>query len=256
MKKLLKQKNLCNFKLNNKYIRNYLKIVSENLSFKGWKSQVKTNLIQELRSLLKETLRDYLQNISNFQSLDSLLKDYKATGNLQTNAYIVQEKKGKERVSKRWVHYSKTGEILEESPLPLLNTVDGFKLTKGPSDPLLDEYGIDVTDKNREERVLLWINREESNISVNKYLKREYAQLLRYREANDIEAYWTKYFWLILQSDAFFLANLSNWQELWYKEMDIMHLITLREQIKNYGQNQDLATEELRNVWIESPKGK
>lgn len=257
MKQLIRN---IHFKLNTNHYREYLKSISgyDQMNNKEWRAQVKSHLLHQLKAHLMDTIGDYESKIQGIPSMTKLLESFDKSKNLPTTAeyegylstenYSILEKTGTERVSERWEILSSDGELLESTPFPLLNSVDGMKLTKGPMDTILGDYGLEVRDKTQKEMLFLWINRKESNKSLNKYLKSQYTQLLNYREKNDIESYWKKYYFLLQQSDAFFLANLSNWNELWYKNMDILQVMNLRKEIRSFGTNTGLDLEELRNV--------
>jgi hypothetical protein len=257
------------FKLSKTSFNEYFQSISaydqENL--KEWQSLVKANILRILEKLLKETIEDLAENVdidNKKETIEKILNDYSLNRTeedeeeklMENPNYTIMEKKGNEKFSKKWEVRTRTGKLLESTPLPLLNSVDGMKLIKGSSEEELKDFGLDIKDKSQEEALFLWINRKENNIEANRYLRLIYKQLLEYRELGQVEKYWKLYFFTLQQSEAFFMANLSSWNELWYKEMDILSLINIRNKLRKFAANQMLEEEELKNVWIESPKGK
>ena len=138
---------------------------------------------------------------------------------------------------------------------PKINSIDKLELSKGPVDAVLNFYGVKAADKNMSKLLMTWYTRDE-NTSANAYLSDQYKYLEKYRDNNKYDLYWKKYFDLVQKSNVFFLANLSNWNPGWYKEYDLQTILDLRSRVVLFSHNKGLSEEVLRNVWIESPKGK
>lgn len=241
-------------------------------NLKVWTSLIKHHLTNTLKTLTITTLEDIRESvlhpekkIGKYLASLSSASEKETSGSTNffcndyldlTSVYHILEHKGDLKGSKRWNIKKPNGDLLEPTPLPLMNSVDGMKLIRGPSDPILSQFNLDIKNKSEQSSIFLWLKRKESNVRCNHYLRHSYDRLRDYRDRNLTDKYWEFYFNLILRSDAFFVANLSNWNELWYKEMDILELVTMRNQIINFASNRSLDQEQLQNVWIESPKGK
>jgi hypothetical protein len=126
---------------------------------------------------------------------------------IKTEEYSIMKKRQSEGPRRRWS--TLTG---EPTSLPLLNTVDGMELSQEvetePNE--LAEYGLIVKDKETQTATMLWIRRTLSNQTLNKYLIGLYESLIELRDTKNYIGMWKLYFFLIQQSDAFFIASLSS----------------------------------------------
>ena len=149
-----------------------------------------------------------------------------------------------------------------DSPLPLLSSLDVFKTSSGDWNNELAEFGIKARAKYGENpsnsvvgSQIYLIHYDTVSLLGNKYLKRQYKRLTKYRSQRDIVSYWTTSWNLMCHSWSFRLASLNSWHPRWYKELDLYSLKKLWEGLHKILSLEELETT-LKNVWIESPKGK
>lgn len=148
------------------------------------------------------------------------------------------------------------------SPFPLLSTVEVFRTSIGSWNEELLEYGLrtrqkygDSSDPSTIGSHIYLIHTSTITSTGNNYLKRQYKRLFNYRARGDINSYWKLCWTLLCKSWCFRLACLNSWSPRWYKTLSLKHLSQVWE-----GLHRILSLEDphspLRNVWIESPKGK
>jgi len=148
------------------------------------------------------------------------------------------------------------------SPFPLLSCLDVFRYSHGDWNLELQDYGLQVRAKypepvnptNYGSHIFL-IHYDTVNLIGNRYLKRQYKRLTKYRDQGDPISYWSTSWHLMCHSWSFRLASLNSWMPRWYKELDLYSLKQLWSGLHKILSLTDLQTR-LTNLWIESPKGK
>jgi len=173
---------------------------------------------------------------------------------LDENAFLILSKN--ERKLKNLKRY-------EGSPLPLLSSLEEFSQTIGDYNDDLLKYGIKTREKlhdNLNPLSEIGINihlafYKTLNSRGNWYLIKQYKRLRKLRKQNSISCYWKLSWTLMCSSLSFRIACLNSWQPTWYKTYNYKELRTIFKtlnKILNLEQTQCL----IKNVWIESPKGK
>lgn len=149
-----------------------------------------------------------------------------------------------------------------DSPFPFLVNMDCYSNTIGEYNEELLQYGLHTREKlddhiNNSCQVgthIQIILLENISCKGNQYLKKQYKRLKHYRKT-DIPAYWTLSWTLMCKSWSFKLASLSSWKSLWYKSLTPYTIKKLFKTLKRILSLSETSTV-IRNVWIESPKGK
>ena len=148
------------------------------------------------------------------------------------------------------------------SPLPLLSGIEVFKTSTGEWNEELMNYGIKARAKYGESpnpsdigSQIFVIYYDSINSLSNRYLKKQYKRLTKYRDQGDIALYWNTCWSLMCHSWSFRMASLNSWRPRWYKDLDILSLNRLWKGLHKILSLTDLQSK-LKNVWIESPKDK
>lgn len=173
---------------------------------------------------------------------------------LDENAFLILSKN--ERKLKSLKRY-------EGSPLPLLSSLEEFSQTIGDYNEELLKYGIKTREKlhdNPNPLSEIGVNihlafYKTLNSRGNWYLIKQYKRLRKLRKQNSISCYWKLSWTLMCSSLSFRIACLNSWQSTWYKTYNYKELRTIfntLNKILNLEQTKCL----IKNVWIESPKGK
>lgn len=148
----------------------------------------------------------------------------------------------------------------KNSPFPLLTNIEYFSSSVGDWDQDLLDYGIRSRRKSPSTgsslgvRIHL-IKLDSINSRGNRYLKRQYRSLERYRSYRNYARYWIHSWTLLQKSQVFRLACLNSWLPTWYKSLslrEVTKILNGLNPILNLHETQTL----IKNVWIESPKDK
>jgi len=149
----------------------------------------------------------------------------------------------------------------DQSPFPLLSSIEYFSNSVGKWNEQLMNYGIKSRTKlgdlpSNEVGVNIHLIRHDSLSSKgNSFLKRQYSRLRTLREQHKILAYWRVFYLLLTTSWIFKLACLNSWKPRWYKTLSLKDLSKIWNGLYRI---LTLETKQtiIRNVWIESPAGK
>lgn len=149
------------------------------------------------------------------------------------------------------------------SPMPLLSNLEIFSNSLGSWNAELLEYGLKTRYKSGDTPT----SSEHSGTNIhlayyrtfssqgNQYLKRQYKRLRTLRDKKLYASYWKLGWTLMSKSLVYRVASLNSWQPRWYKEMSSSDLSSIFQSL-----HQILSLEQLqmtiKNVWIESPRGK
>ena len=148
------------------------------------------------------------------------------------------------------------------SPFSYLSNVEWYSNSVGSWNQELLEFGLRIRSKRKHSmrsedpgnRIHL-IKLDNVNSRGNHYLRGQYKRLERYRNSGNYCEYWKLSFTLMSQSLMYQLASLQNWQPRWYKNYSVTTLVRLFKGLNRILHLRELKTT-LKNVWIESPKGK
>lgn len=150
----------------------------------------------------------------------------------------------------------------KSSPFPLLSNIEYFCSSVGEMNTELAKFGIlsrsKINDKNSKvipgTKVHI-LYHDSANAKGNKYLRKQYARLESYRRKHHIQFYWQTC-WDLLSSSWFFkIACLNSWNPRWYKSLNLKELQKIMKGLHQII-SQQINTPLVKNVWIESPKGK
>ena len=216
--------------------------------------KVTTPLLKKLDQLLQKEIAD----LSRRQTLiKDLLNQFKTKSTLiyslsDNTSIILLKDESKLNRLRRYV----------DSPFPYLSNIEFFSSSVGDWDSELKQYGIKTRNKGKIPCSLaslgtqIYLIRHQSVLSQgNHYLKRQYRRLELYRTRGEITKYWKLCWTLMQKSSVYRLASLNSWKPRWYKTLSLSELSTLW---KNLHCILSLSTQQttIKNVWIESPKGK
>jgi hypothetical protein len=149
----------------------------------------------------------------------------------------------------------------EHSPFPYLSNVEYFCTAPGSYNETLLTYGIKARSKLNEQpssqvgSQIHLLCRETLNYRCNQYLRKQYKRLASLRHQHEITKYWNLSYTLMTYSWSYRLACLNNWQPSWYKSLSVSELTKIWQSLHNILSLKEVRTN-IRNVWIESPKGK
>ena len=149
-----------------------------------------------------------------------------------------------------------------DSPFPFLVNMDCYSNTIGEYNSELLSFGLQTREKlddhsNNSSLVgshVQLILIENLCGKGNTYLRKQYKRLRHYRET-DLPSYWNLSWTLMCKSWSFKLASLYSWKSNWYKTLTpytIKKLFRTLNRLLSLSEQQTV----IRNVWIESPKGK
>lgn len=149
------------------------------------------------------------------------------------------------------------------SPLPLLSNLESFSNSPGNWNEELLEFGIKTRGKPWDNpnwpstpgTKIYLTSYKTINARGNQYLKRQYKRLKELRHYNKISLYWKLSWTLMSKSLSFQIANLNSWKSTWYKELTPLEFRKLFESLNQILTLKTIQTQ-IKNVWIESPKGK
>lgn len=149
------------------------------------------------------------------------------------------------------------------SPFPLLSNLESFSNTIGSINEELLSYGLQTRER-LEDHPDNWsdvgtqvhlIYHTTLNSKGNRYLRRQYKRLNQYRNQRDWKSYW-QHSWTLMQHSLIFrISSLNSWKPLWYKELEPWKIGKIFKHLNRILSFTELQTQ-IRNVWIESPKGK
>lgn len=212
------------------------------------------NLLYNLNSILKPYIPDSsirklkISQIAHQFSKESFLK-YP----LSDSSYLILTKD--ERKVKSLRRYN-------ESPFPLLSNLECFRNTISNWNSELLKYGIKSRSKLHEpsnssspSSQLYLVYYKTLNSRGNHYLKTQYKRLFHYRRTLNISSYWQLCWQLLRSSQSFRLACLNSWQPRWYQDYTSSELQCIWRSLNQIVNMESIQTT-IRNVWIESPRGK
>lgn len=213
------------------------------------------NLIKDLNALLKHEIP---QKEERLLLIEKLVSQFGKTSSLK---YMINEKSyliltKDERITKRLKRYP-------ESPFPLLSTVELFSNSIGLWNSALLQYGLQTRAKlhdlpNNYSEVgtqIFLIHVNKINLRGNRYLRRQYKRLKAFRSFSKIADYWKLSYFLMRESQIYRLASLNSWLPLWYKTISLKELNKIWQTLNSI-LNYEQTITNIKNVWIESPKGK
>lgn len=147
------------------------------------------------------------------------------------------------------------------SPFPYLSNVEKFYSSLGDYNTELSKYGLkyrlkeELHESDQLGSHIFLSSYHNYNKKGNTYLYYQYKRLERYRNRHQITEYWNLCLILMNHSWIFRIASLNSWKPTWYKELSYSQLHKIwvgLNKILNYTE----LTTQIRNVWIESPRGK
>lgn len=151
------------------------------------------------------------------------------------------------------------------SPFPLLSNIDCFIKTIGDWNSELSDYGLKTRRKLGDHlepstytsigSTIRLVHYSTSSGTGNKYLKSQYRRLSQLRSKGDIAGYWSLSWYLMQHSLTFRTACLNSWLPNWYKTLSWKELRRLTHSLNRILTFASLQCS-IKNVWIESPKGK
>ena len=151
----------------------------------------------------------------------------------------------------------------KNSPFPLLSNLEVYSNSLGSWNAELHEYGI----KTRYKRDDYPSKAETAGTNIhlayyrtfsskgNRYLRRQYKRLRILRDDKQYSSYWKLGWTLMSKSLVFRIASLNSWQPRWYKELTCSELSGIFKSLHKILNLEEVSTR-IKNVWIESPRGK
>lgn len=150
------------------------------------------------------------------------------------------------------------------SPFPLLSNLELFSNTVGQWNQDLLSFGIKTREKYHDNPETKRLNLgtkihlvlfQSPNQKGNKYLRTQYSRLEKLRRTGDTKQYWEVSWTLMRKSWTFRIASLNSWLPRWYKVLSPYELKQIWKILHRILSFDELQTT-IKNVWIESPKGK
>lgn len=148
----------------------------------------------------------------------------------------------------------------KNSPFPLLTNIEYFSSSVGDWEQDLLDYGLRIRQKHLTPESTLGIRihlikLDSINSRGNRYLKRQYNSLKRYRDHRDYARYWLHSWTLLQKSKVFRVSCLNSWLPTWYKSLSFLEITKILNGLNPIVNLQEVQTL-IKNVWIESPKDK
>jgi len=149
------------------------------------------------------------------------------------------------------------------SPFPLISNLEVFSNSLGSWNTELLDYGLKTRYKTGDYSTTTGVAGINIHLAYyrtfsskgNQYLKRQYKRLRILRDQKEYNAYWKLGWTLMSRSLVYRVASLNSWQPRWYKEMSSSELAGIFKSLHKILNLEELTTR-IKNVWIESPRGK